>query len=279
MHDNARGTDEREQEEARRNAVFRHLGDEEGRELGGDVGAELGFPRQAFAEGIGYLGYDQALGPRRQDIEQDLETGCREPRRQGLEVGAADHEEAAHGIADLGPEQDIGEGSGEAAHEGAVLVEAGAGGAAAQVARRDHQAGALLDGRQHPGQDGLVVLQVAIHDRDDGGRRGEHALDAGAGKAAAANAANAADARVGFAKCPHLIDGAVAAIVIDENDFPIHSGERRRQGPNEGNDVSGFPVGRHDDAELRRWPGRGTALGLALRAEDGPGHGWCNLFQ
>ncbi len=61
---------------------------------------------------------------------------------------------------------------------------------------------------EHLGEDGFVVLEVSVHDGDEGSGGGEHAFDAGGGEAAAADAMEGAEVGVGAGEV--LDDGSSA---------------------------------------------------------------------
>ena len=70
------------------------------------------------------------------------------------------------------------------------------------------------------------MLQVGIHDRDVARLARQHALEAGAGETAAADAANAAHPAVSFADGARGRGGAVGGIVVDEDDLPVAGDEK-----------------------------------------------------
>src|SRR6185295_16225351 len=132
----------------------------------------------------------------RNDVEQDLEALRRKLRRELLETVAANRKEAAHGIGDFYAERPLGDLGRKRADAGALLVKT-VGAAALDIAAADHELGlAALQESEHLRQLRLVMLQVGVH--DSGKRRAgcQDALDAGAGKAAPADAADTAHARV-----------------------------------------------------------------------------------
>ena len=82
--------------------------------------------------------------------------------------------------------------------------------------------------RQHAWQQGLVVLQVAIHDGDSCSRGCQHALDARPGQPAPADAPQAAHARIRARKFARRGRRTVRAVVVDEDDFPSPVGREPR---------------------------------------------------
>ena len=145
---------------------------------------------------------------------------AREMAHGVLEDAAAHHEEAAHRVGDRGLAHDARQAGGEAADLGAALVPR-AEAAAGDVARADDEiVGLVLQGLEHARQQALVMLQIGVHDGDEGCGRGEHALDAGGREAAPADALQAAHARIALRHGAHRFGGAVARIVVDEDRLP-----------------------------------------------------------
>ena len=70
------------------------------------------------------------------------------------------------------------------------------------------------------------MLKVGVHHRDIAGLAREHAFEARSGETAAADAADAAYATVGFADGARGGGRAVRRIVIDEDNFPLTGGEK-----------------------------------------------------
>ena len=141
---------------------------------------------------------------------------------------------------------------GELAGAGTLLVET-VGAAAFDVAAADHEVGlAGLQQRQHLRQLGLVVLQVGVDHGGAGRAGGQNALDAGAGQAAPPDPPDAADAGILPRQAAHHVPGAVGGIVVDEDDFPGHAGERGLQPPEQRGDVVALVEGGDDDRKLRR---------------------------
>ena len=88
---------------------------------------------------------------------------------------------------------------------------------------------ALLQDLQHLGQQAFVVLQVPVHDGDEGRGAGHGALDHRAGQAASAHPVQALDPRVLDGDGLDLGRGAVGRVVVDEDDFPDDVGQHRLQ--------------------------------------------------
>ena len=144
-----------------------------------------------------------------------------ELRRQLLEAIAAEHEEAAHGVVDLDPEHPPRDLGGERAGAGALLVKT-VGAAAFDVAAADHEFGrSALEQLDHLRQLRLVMLQVGVDYRRIGRAGSQDALNAGAGKPAPPDPADAADAGILLGQTTHHIPGSIGGIVIDEDDLPV----------------------------------------------------------
>src|SRR5260370_509446 len=130
------------------------------------------------------------------------------------------------------------------------------------IAAADHEIGlASLQQRQHLWQLRLVMLQVGIDDSGAGRARGQDALDAGAGQAAAADPPDTADAGILPRQAPHQVPGAVGGIVIDEDDFKGDACERRLQPPKQRDDVVALVEGGDDDRKLSRSGGLRRVFG------------------
>ena len=191
----------------------------------------------------------------RDDIEQDLEALGRKLRGQLFEAVAPDHEEAAHRVGDLDPQQPFCHPGGQRAGAGPLPVEA-VGAAAFDIAAADHELGrAGLQQLKHLRQLGLVVLQVGV-DHGGAGRAGrQDTLDTGAGQAAASDPPDTANAAILPREIAHHLPGAVGRIVIDKDDFPGDARERSFQPPQQRGDIITLIEGRDDDRELRRTAG------------------------
>ena len=103
------------------------------------------------------------------------------------------------------------------------------------------------DRRDHA-LDGLgIVLAVAVHDAEQIALGRQHALDARLGEAAIGNPQHQPHAVVAARHGAHDVGCAVGRIVVDEQDFPVETGERRLGPLHERSDVPGFIVGGNDD--------------------------------
>ncbi len=120
------------------------------------------------------------------------------------------------------------------------------------MAAGDHQLALVLTEQvEHVGKQAFVVLEVAVHDGDVRGGGGKGALDHGAGQSAAADAPDAAHARVGGAEAARRIGGAIRAVVVHEDHLPGDATQRLVELGDEGADVGRLVEARHDDGEFR----------------------------
>ncbi len=198
---------------------------------------------------------------RRQDVEQNLEALRRDGCRQRLEGVAADHEITAHRIAQADAEHAPHQGIRPSAQFGAERRQP-VRGAAIQVAAGHDEIGIFRTQlAQHGEEQRLVVLQVGVHDGEIARLAAEHAFEAGAGKAAAADAAYAAHAAIGFADRTRHRSGAVGRAVVDEDDFPVAAVKNLAQPLDQDRNVGPLVERRHHDAKL--W--------CRLRRQRGPG--------
>ena len=187
---------------------------------------ELALAVLAFAERRWQFDRAQLAPCRRQYIEQDFETLRGEGRRDRLDGFATDHEMAAHRISELDPEQQTHNRIRSAADARALLGEAG-GGPAVEIAAGNDDIGASgAQGIEHGNEQLFVMLEVGVHHRDIAGLAREHAFEARSGETAAADAANAAYATVGFADGARGGSRTVRRIVVDEDNFPVTGGEK-----------------------------------------------------
>jgi hypothetical protein len=140
-------------------------------------------------------------------------------------------------------------------------------------ARADREIGlARLQRLQHRRQDALVVLQIAVDDRNVVGAGRKPALDDRAGEAVAVDAAKAAHPRIGFRDVLRDLPGEVGRIVVDDDEFPVEPHERGLELFEQGRDVLRLPVGWRDHGQRRRRAsgGLGGHHGLRKRAQRRP---------
>ena len=165
---------------------------------------------------------------------------------------------AAHRIAESDAKEPAHQEVGETAGAGPLFRQAGRR-AAAKIAARHHEiATAAAQAIEHGDEQTLVVLQIGVHDRDIARLACQHAFEAGAGEAAAADAAHAADAAVGLAERARDGRGAVRRVIVNEQHLPFAAGQHMREPLDQNRDVGALVVGRHHDAEFRRRPRLGN---------------------
>ena len=268
MDDQADAADQGEQHEADRQQPAGRVVSDQAEEVEPDQRRQLrlaGLPRP---EDIGDFDDLQPSGGRQHDVDQDLEPVGRQPRRQPGDDRPADHEEAAHRIADRR--------AGELTEApGAELAEPLA--RRRQAARRigvgdpraDRQIAFAGDERfVHLRQDLLVMLQVAVDHRDEVGARRQPAFDHRARQAEPVDPPEAAHARVFARDGVGDVGGAVGRIVVDDDHFPRDAVEHGLQPLEQHRHVGRFAIGRNDDREGRasfgrRWIGDHLALSRA----------------
>ena len=198
------------------------------------------------------LAHRQAARRGEQDVEQDLEALAGHVRRHRLEQRPAQHEIAAHRIGQLRAQHPAGQGDAGVGQSEPPPVRKPRSVASRGKAAGDHDVGAgLLQQRQHLRQPGLVVLQVAVDDGDDVGRGGHRPLDHRRGQAAAADAAQAAYARIGGGDGAQRVGGAVRAVIVHEHRFPGDAVQRRMQLGHKRRHVHPLVVAWHDHAQCR----------------------------
>jgi hypothetical protein len=135
------------------------------------------------------------------------------------------------------------------------------------AAERDVDAAGAHRG-DHPRQDGLVVLQVGVHDRNQLGRGREHALDARGREASAPDPLQAAHAVVAPSERAKQVGGAVGRIVVDEHHLPGDAWQRTIEPPHQFGDVLPLVEGWHDDREFGTGCRRLQRDRAAARASD-----------
>ena len=178
MHQHAERADQSEGDEAQRQQAAEYLVEQQAGELRQHQCVELALAGDALVEHEREFDDPQRSGRAECQVEQDLEALTGEVAGQLLEQGARQHEEAAHRVgepyrqeclrqADPAVRQQMAPAAGES---GIV--------AALDVAAADGEViFAGLQRRQHVGQAGLVVLQVAVHHGHELCRGRQAALD------------------------------------------------------------------------------------------------------
>ncbi len=96
------------------------------------------------------------------------------------------------------------------------------------------------------------MLQVRVHDGDDGRSAREHALDAGARKTSPAYAMHATNAAVRPAERPRCLRRQVRRIIVDQDHFPLDAGKGVMQPPHDFGDVVSLAIRRDHDDQLQR---------------------------
>ncbi len=107
------------------------------------------------------------------------------------------------------------------------------------------------------------MLQVGVERGDVTRLARQHALEQGAGKTAAADAPDAANAAVGFADGTGDGCRSIGRVVVDKNDFPINSDQEGAATVRRESGCSPAVQGRDDDGNFRR-RGDGWRNGVGL---------------
>lgn len=219
VNDSADGAYEGEEHEADGDVAADEFVEDELEVLEANDEVELALAVLTQAEVVGdFADADLTIGGQ-DDVEEDLEANGGEAMGDALEEGAADDEEAAHGIGEVGVALYAGETAAEAAEADAPVGEV-AHAAAADVAGADDEVevfGGYL--ANHLGEHGFVMLEVGIHDGDVWGGGGEHAFDAGGGEAAAADAMEDVQVVLGVGEAFNDGGGAIGGVVVDDDDL------------------------------------------------------------
>jgi hypothetical protein len=116
-----------------------------------------------------------------------------------------------------------------------------------------------LQGLEHPGNQGRIVLKIAIHDDDDVALRRLHAPMDGGAQTAVLHALQTSDIVVLQAQPAHDIGRAVGRVVVDDDQLPGSAGKGLREAVMEHRYVAGLVVGGHDDRDQAGRHGRATA--------------------
>lgn len=127
------------------------------------------------------------------------------------------------------------------------MREAG-GGSARKIPAANHQIGVIVgDERDHLRKDGLLVLEVPVHQDEHGRGRGEEAFNGGRGETVPADAPNTSNTAVVRGLMLHRFPCSVGRVVIDENDLPVEGLQDSLDGGDERLDIVGFVQRGHDD--------------------------------
>ena len=94
------------------------------------------------------------------------------------------------------------------------------------------------------------MLQVGIHYRQIGRRRGKHSFDAGPREPASADAAYEAAVRMAGRELVKALERAVGGIVVDEDYFPVRSVDGLCDRMIERLDIVAFIQRRNDDRQF-----------------------------
>ncbi len=95
------------------------------------------------------------------------------------------------------------------------------------------------------------MLQIGIHDGDEGRTGREDAFDAGAGQTAPADPPQATHPRVFFREFLYGSGRAVGRIVIDKDHLPGDAGKHRIQFSGQGGDIVPFLEGWDNHGKFR----------------------------
>ncbi len=225
---------------------------EEAEVVQGDFEAGLAVAGGAAAEFEGDFSHF-GDGAADEDFQQKLEAGGLED--DVADRAAADEEEARHGVcyASAGALEGVGEAYGDGGRElaqGVPTPELNPFG----VAAGDGNVAAVFDCGDEGWEDFGGVLKVGVHDAEDGGGSVLPAVEDGSGEAALALADEEADARVFACDGADEFGGAVAAVIIDDENFVIGAGgvEYCAHAGEERGEAAGFVEGGDDEGEFAR---------------------------
>ena len=124
---------------------------------------------------------------------------------------------------------------------------------AGHIAAADHDVQILgFDDLEHPGQKGLVVLEVAVHHRQEGCGARHHAFDAGRGEPASADTLHQPDTPILSCNGADPVRGPVGRVVVDEDQLPIDPLQHSVDPPDDLVHHVRFLIGRDDDGQLGR---------------------------
>ena len=188
-----------------------------------DAGKRIELARAAASgpKAVGQL--DDTQWPHRgsENVDQDLCANPREAWRNLVDKRAAQDKKTADRVGDIGLDQAPREAGAVNAEPLAPVGRQPFRAAGFDIAAGDDDIGGIvLERIMHARQQGFIVLQVAVDDRDERRRGRQHAFDAGRAQPPSSDAPDAADARVALAERADVLGGAVGRIVIDKHDLP-----------------------------------------------------------
>ena len=172
IDEHADGAHDGEGDEAERQDGARRLVEQQAGELQQHEHVELALAAHAGLEAHRHLAHPQAARRREHEIDQDLEALRREARGEPLEERARQGEEPAHRVGEphrqhrlRHPRAEIGDAVPPRRGEPFRI-------APGEMAASHHEIGLpVAQDAQHLGQPGLVVLEVPVDHRDEGGAR------------------------------------------------------------------------------------------------------------
>ena len=257
-------TNQNEEHELHGDQPAHHLVEKQDRKFQNHQGVELAFAELARAHAIGQLAIGHLAVHRQEEVQKDLEALAGKVLHGTLQECPLEHEKTAHRVGEFGLGQPVGNTGGKAA-DGDPGRRQVAGAALGHVAAVRNQLDvAFLQEFQHRREPGLVVLHIRVDHRDEGGVAGQHAFDAGRGKAAAADPLDAAHPRV-LGEASDRIGGAIGRIVVDEDHFPGNALERLFQGRDHRRHVGALVEGWDNDGQFA-----GHAVFLAIAKSRNP---------
>ena len=240
-----------EQNKADRKGAGGRVMNDEAKEVDADQRRQFELASVALAEPIRDFDNLQFAAGRKNHVDQDLETVGRKTRRQTRDDLAPDHEEAAHRIGDGRPRDSPEEPGAHVAQPlpGRREVSAPASLIRVPIARL---AAPLASAWCIAPEDRLVVLKIAVDDRDEIRARRHPSLDDRARKTRAVDASQAAETAIFGRERKSDIRGPVGGIVIDDDHLPWQALESGFDALEKNGDVGRFLIGRDDDRKCRK---------------------------
>src|SRR5215469_9045193 len=196
MDGDAGNSDGGKRNEAGRDETTKPLVQQQHQIFPGNKAIEFALSVQPLAKQVWDLSEPVWHRSRGEEIDKNLKALAGETSGGSFEGRPRNQKKSAHRIAELGGDDNPGEASCNPADRNAMAIPL-ADPAAGRVAAADHYVEVLrLDGAEHLRQHRFVVLQVGIDDRQIRCAAREHAFDDRGSQAAAADALDAADARI-----------------------------------------------------------------------------------